>query len=67
MLNVRRGCFVTAYEGKLYMVGGTFGDQIMEIYDPQTNLWSDAKIPTKAFNGHHSIGCTFSSKFVHQN
>ena len=63
LLTDRHRFFVTAYAGKLYAFGG-YGNQGMEVYNPQTDSWSDAKVPTKEIKDF-IVGCTFSSKYVH--
>ena len=64
MRKARRNFFATAYQGKLYAVGGC-EDQSMEVYDPEMDSWSDAKISTREVY-NYIRGCIFSHKYVHQ-
>ena len=70
MQNARGSLCVTSYAGKLLAIGGfNSTSQVIlsttEIYDPQSDSWSDAQIPLKSIAGV-VIGCAYSSKYLVQ-
>ena len=66
MPNAIYNFFVTAYGGKLYVIGGHCGEkrEVLEVYDPIADSWSYGHISQKKmFN--FIKGCHFSHKYVH--
>ena len=61
MQNARSDLFVTAYEGKLWAVGGCENKSI-ETYDPKVDSWSYANISTNIIKGN-IVGCSFQDIF----